>query len=282
MCTALPRSLLSSVARSHSSSSDLLQRLPTSRTFTTTSRLACRSSKLTPQASSIRSHSTSSSNTSPNMVQVSDLLSKNKAWSANFCANKPELAAQLAETQTPKILWIGCADSRVPESVICDADPGEIFVTRNIANQFRLDDDNALSVLTFAVQALGIEHVVVVGHTSCGGVNAAIAGAGAPASQDALQSSALLRHLVPLTQVAKRVLDANPGLEETELAQKIIYQSVKLQIDNIVSTDVIQDNWKGLTSPLSGKVMNKVTIHGLCYDIAKAQLVDLDLTRSSS
>ncbi|KAJ1031893.1 hypothetical protein NDA13_002277 [Ustilago tritici] len=282
MCTALPRSLLSSVARRHSSSSDLLQRLSTSRTFTTTSRLACRCSKLTSQASSIRSHSTSSSNTSPNMVQVSDLLSKNKAWSANFCANKPELSAQIAETQTPKILWIGCADSRVPESVICDADPGEIFVTRNIANQFRLDDDNALSVLTFAVQALGIEHVVVVGHTSCGGVNAAIAGAGAPASQDALQSSALLRHLVPLTQVAKRVIDANPGLEETELAQKIIYQSVKLQIDNIVSTDVIQDNWKGLTSPLSGKVMNKVTIHGLCYDIAKAQLVDLSLTRSSS
>lgn len=216
------------------------------------------------------------------MLQVSDLLAKNKSWSASFCANKPELAAQLAQTQTPKILWIGCADSRVPESVVCDADPGQIFVTRNIANQFRLDDDNALSVLTFAVQALGIEHVVVVGHTECGGVNAAIAGASAPPSQEALQSSALLRHLVPLTQVAKKVVDANPGLEGSELAQKVIYESVKLQVDNIVSTNVIQDNWKGVTSPLSGKVMNKVQVHGLCYDIAKAQLVDLDLTRSSA
>ncbi|KAJ1030438.1 hypothetical protein NDA16_001347 [Ustilago loliicola] len=216
------------------------------------------------------------------MLQISDLLQKNKAWSANFCANKPELAAQLAKTQTPKILWIGCADSRVPESVVCDANPGEIFVTRNIANQFRLDDDNALSVLTFAVQALGIEHVVVVGHTSCGGVNAAIAGANAPPSQEALQSSALLRHLVPLTQVAKKVVDANPDLPEEELAQKVIYESVKLQVDNIVSTNIIQDNWKGVTSSLSGKVMNKVQVHGLCYDIAKAQLVDLDLTQSAS
>ncbi|CDW94534.1 hypothetical protein [Sporisorium scitamineum] len=216
------------------------------------------------------------------MLQVSDLLSKNKSWSASFCANKPELAAQLAQTQTPKILWIGCADSRVPESVVCGADPGEIFVTRNIANQFRLDDDNALSVLTFAVQALGIEHVVVVGHTSCGGVNAAIAGASAPPSQEALESSALLRHLVPLTQVAKKVVDTNPGLEGSELAQKVVYESVKLQVENIVSTSIIQDNWKGVTSPLSGQVMNKVQVHGLCYDIAKAQLIDLDLTRSSS
>lgn len=216
------------------------------------------------------------------MFQVSDLLSKNKAWSANFASSKPELAAHLAQTQTPKILWIGCADSRVPESVICDANPGDIFVTRNIANQFRLDDDNALSVLTFAVQALGIEHVVVVGHTSCGGVNAAIAGASSPPSKEALESSALLRHLVPLTQIAQKVVSANAGLEGPELAQKVIYESVKLQVDNIVSTNIIQDNWKGVTSPLSGKVMNKVQVHGLCYDIAKAQLIDLDLTRSSS
>ncbi|SJX60233.1 related to carbonic anhydrase [Sporisorium reilianum f. sp. reilianum] len=279
MYTALARTPLFSLARrQRCSPSDLVQRLASIRTLSTTPRAACRTT--TP----IRSHSTASSSThtSPSMLQVSDLLSKNKAWSASFCANKPELAVQLAQTQEPKILWIGCADSRVPESVVCECDPGEIFVTRNIANQFRLDDDNALSVLTFAVQALGIEHVVVVGHTSCGGVNAAIAGASAPPSQEALESSALLRHLVPLTQVAKKVVDANPGLPDAELAQKVIYESVKLQVNNIVSTSIIQDNWNGVTSPLSGKVMNKVQVHGLCYDIAKAQLVDLDLTRSSA
>ena len=216
------------------------------------------------------------------MFQVSDLLNKNASWSANFKSSKPELAKQLAQTQTPKILWIGCADSRVPESVVCDANPGDSFVTRNIANQFRLDDDNALSVLTFAVQALGIEHVVVVGHTSCGGVNAAIAGTEAPPSNEALEFSALLRHLVPLTQVATKVVKQNPDLKGEALAEKVIYESVKLQVENIVSTNIIQDNWKEVPSPLSGKVMKKVQVHGLCYNIAKAELLDLDLTRSSS
>jgi len=216
------------------------------------------------------------------MKSLSDLLQKNKAWSADFLAKKPELAAHLAKVQTPKILWIGCCDSRVPETEICDAEPGDFFVTRNIANQFRLDDDNALSVLTFAVQAVGIEHVVVVGHSSCGGVIASIAGTSSPPTQEALQSSALLRHLVPLQQVAKKVVDANPDLKGKELEEKVVYESVKVQVDNIVSTNIIKDNWNGVKSPLSGKVMNKVQVHGLYYDIAKAELIDLDLTRSSS
>ncbi|ETS63458.1 hypothetical protein PaG_01743 [Moesziomyces aphidis] len=267
MYTLIPRSSLFSLARRHGSRLSV-------RTFASSSRVPCASPTTT-------TRQLSTTRPANNMFQVSDLLQKNQSWSANFAATKPELAKQLAQTQTPKILWIGCADSRVPESVVCDANPGDIFVTRNIANQFRLDDDNALSVLTFAVQALGIEHVVVVGHTSCGGVLAAIAGASAPPSKDALESSALLRHLVPLTQVAKKVTEANPELQGAELADKVIYESVKLQVENIVSTNIIQDNWKGVTSPLSGKVMNKVQVHGLCYDIAKAQLKDLDLTKSA-
>lgn len=215
------------------------------------------------------------------MFQVSDLIEKNQVWSSAFAENKPELAKKLAQTQTPKILWIGCADSRVPETVVCDASPGDIFVTRNIANQFRLDDDNALSVLTFAVQALGVEHIVVVGHTACGGVNAALAGADTAPTPEALKSSALLRHLQPLTHIAKQVVEDNPGLDKSALADKVIYQSVKAQVNNIASTDIIKDNWDGITSPLSGKVMNKVQIHGLCYDVASAKLEDLNLTKSA-
>lgn len=89
---------------------------------------------------------------------TASLLSKNAAWSQSTQAARPALFEGLAKGQAPKVLWVGCADSRVPESVVCGADPGEIFVTRNIANQFRKDDDNAISVLTYAVQALGVEH----------------------------------------------------------------------------------------------------------------------------
>lgn len=212
---------------------------------------------------------------------VNELVSMNKSWSEAFRSTKPDLAAHLAKVQTPKILWIGCADSRVPETVVCGCEPGDMFVTRNIANQFRLDDDNALSVLTFAVQAVGIEHILVVGHSSCGGVMASIASAEKPPTPEALEGSALLRHLVPLFDLTKKVIGANPELKGDELAKKVVVESVKLQIDNIVSTNIIKDNWSEVKSPLSGKVMNKVQVHGLYYDVGTSELTDLDLTRSA-
>ncbi len=142
--------------------SRLLARQATNR-FASSSSLLGRSSsprtQVTPilkTQASIRTHSTSSNCTS-NMFQSQRSPLEEKAWSANLLPASPSSPLTSHKTQHPKILWIGCADSRVPESVICDAKPGDIFVTVNIANQFRLDDDNALSVLTFAVQALGIE-----------------------------------------------------------------------------------------------------------------------------
>lgn len=215
------------------------------------------------------------------MQPVAELISKNKAWSADFIAKKPELAAHLAQKQTPKMLWFGCADSRVPETTVCDAQPGDFFVSRNIANQFRTDDTAALALLTFAVQSVGIEHVCVVGHSSCGGVLAALGSADAPPSEKDVAESALLTHLVPLFKVAKKVADANPGLSKDELAFKVVAASIEEQIDNIVNTQIIKDNWNGVTSPLSGKVMNKVQVHGLYFDIAKQELIDLNLTKSA-
>ncbi|PWN49377.1 carbonic anhydrase [Violaceomyces palustris] len=202
---------------------------------------------------------------------LSDLLSRNQSWAESQKKENPALLEACAKGQSPKVLWIGCADSRVPESVACQAQPGEIFVTRNIANQFNPDDDNAISVLTYAVQALGVEHVVVVGHTSCGGVNAAIAGSEIPIPE-VPASTALFRHLTPLTKLAFDVKKENPGLEGAELAAKVTEASVKRQMKNIIETDVIKGNWSGEVSPLSNKVMNKVTVHGWIYDIATGQI----------
>merc|ERR1711971_1065682 len=109
----------------------------------------------------------------PNAIPDS-LLDRNATWSQEYVSNMPELASALSQGQHPKVFWIGCSDSRVPESVVCNARPGELFVLRNVANQFQTHDDSAVSALTFAVQGLGVEHVIVVGHTSCGGVSAAV------------------------------------------------------------------------------------------------------------
>ena len=105
---------------------------------------------------------------------LDSLLDRNALWSQDFISQQPDLANALRQGQHPKVFWIGCSDSRVPESVVCDASPGEVFVLRNVANQFHPNDDSAVSALIFAVQALGVEHVIVVGHTSCGGVTAAV------------------------------------------------------------------------------------------------------------
>ncbi|EEB97807.1 hypothetical protein MPER_02799, partial [Moniliophthora perniciosa FA553] len=114
-----------------------------------------------------------------------------KTWATDVERAEPGFFAQQAKGQAPKVLWIGCADSRVPETTLTGARPGDIFVHRNIAksaflplrlqvpwpltfprSQFHLDDDSVLAVLTYSVDFLGVEHVVVVGHTECGGAAA--------------------------------------------------------------------------------------------------------------
>ncbi|EPQ32323.1 uncharacterized protein PFL1_00519 [Pseudozyma flocculosa PF-1] len=215
-------------------------------------------------------------------AMVQHLLERNVAWSSKTKETRPALLEELSKSQSPKVLWVGCADSRIPESVICGADPGEIFVTRNIANQFRPDDDNANSVLEFAVQALGVEHVVVVGHTSCGGVIAAINGSSNGPPPDEAAATPLFRHLTPLTKLAYRVAQANPGVTGAELNALVTRESVREQVDNVVKSATIQSNWKEETSPLSGKVMKKVQVHGWLYDLAAGQLKDLNLTRTAN
>lgn len=91
-------------------------------------------------------------------VQPADLLARNEAWCDEMSKTEAEMLRDNAAGQNPSILWIGCSDSRVPESVVAKCRPGDIFTHRNIAGQFSETDDSAMSVLTYAVEALGVEH----------------------------------------------------------------------------------------------------------------------------
>jgi carbonic anhydrase len=107
------------------------------------------------------------------MESLQDLLDRNLAWAERATASDPQFFRRLVAQQAPQYLWIGCSDARVPANEIVDLAPGELFVHRNVANVVAAEDANAQAVIEFAVSVLKVRHIMVVGHYSCGGVQAA-------------------------------------------------------------------------------------------------------------
>jgi len=211
---------------------------------------------------------------------LSRLLSANSQWAADVEKSEPGFFKQCAAGQSPKVLWIGCADSRAPESVITACKPGDIFVHRNIANQFHLDDESAQSVLTYAVDSLGVEHVVVVGHTQCGGAaacfNAAQGAAGSLPVPSASAEAPINRWLTPLTSLASS-LDHVVGGSAAEALPILVEENVKAQVKNICKSDTVLSAW----STANGK-SKPLWVHGWVYEIEKGVLRDLEISQGPS
>jgi len=199
---------------------------------------------------------------------ISNLQQANSEWIKAVLEKDPEFFKRTAKGQSPKILWIGCADSRVPESVIVAANPGDIFVHRNIANQFHLNDDSALSVLAYAVGSVGVEHVIVAGHTKCGGCVEAWKICAHPPPPPVLPNTPLIRWITPLVKLAGELGLASK--EKDEAVEILVKESVKRQVENIVKTDVIQKAWAE---------KKNVHVHGLVYELNTGKLTDLGVTR---
>ena len=108
------------------------------------------------------------------MADLKHLLANNRTWADDIKSREPDFFWKLAQIQNPDYLWIGCSDSRVPANQITGLAPGEIFVHRNVANVVSHTDFNCLSVMEFAVDALKVKHIIVVGHYGCGGVQAVV------------------------------------------------------------------------------------------------------------
>lgn len=142
---------------------------------------------------------------------------------------------RLRHQQVPDILWIGCSDSRVPANVIAGLDPGEVFVHRNIANVVPHTDLNVLTVLAYAVEVLGVEHVIVCGHYGCGGIAAAL---GTPRHD---LSDAWLRHIRDVARTHDDDLAARA--DPTSRAARLAELNAIEQARNVCGTSIVQGAW---------------------------------------
>lgn len=186
-------------------------------------------------------------------------LETNKQWSTNVADSHPELIPTLSKGQAPPILWIGCSDSRVPETTILGALPGDIFTHRNIANVVHAGDISLAAVVTYAVVHLKVKHVVLSGHTLCGGVNAALGNS---------RLGLLDTWLLPIRSSRRQLLE-DPGWSswsDEEKALKLVEANVRRGVG------ILKEN----ADIIEATKERGLTVHGVVYDIAKGQLRELD------
>ncbi|HEV7379674.1 MAG TPA: carbonic anhydrase, partial [Dyadobacter sp.] len=163
------------------------------------------------------------------------LFDNNKNWVVDRNTNNPEFFTSLAQGQSPEFLWIGCSDSRVPANEVTGTAPGDIFVTRNIANMVVHTDMSMLSVLDYSVNVLGVKHVMVVGHYGCGGVKAAMGN-----KQVGLIDN-WLRNIKDVYRLHEKELDAIEN--DTDRFNLLVELNVREQVLNLTKTSIVQNAW---------------------------------------
>lgn len=191
------------------------------------------------------------------MQSLAGLFENNRVWAEGRVKEDPTFFERLANQQSPKYLWIGCSDSRVPANQITGLDPGEVFVHRNVANVVVQTDFNLLSVVQYAVEVLKVEHVIVCGHYGCGGVRAAME------NQRHGLIDNWLRHI---QSVARRDEAQLEGLSLDEKADKLCELNVMAQARNLSRTTILQDAW------MRGQ---KIDVHSWIYRLNTGRLHSL-------
>ncbi len=194
------------------------------------------------------------------------ILAGNKEWMKQVEEDTTGKLKQLAHGQSPEILWIGCADSRVPANQVTNTLPGEVFVHRNIANVCVHSDMNMLSVLDYAVNVLKVKHVIVAGHYGCGGVAASLS-----RKQYGIIDNWLC-HIKDVYRLHSEEIDAIT--DDEQKVNRLVELNVAEQVFNLCTTSIIQNAWK--------EEHRDLAVHGVVIDISTGQLIDLDITFTDS
>ena len=189
------------------------------------------------------------------------MLENNKKWVTSKLEKDPDYFLKLSKGQQPPVLWIGCSDSRVPANEIIGAEPGEVFVHRNIANMVVHSDMNLLSVLDYAVNVLKVKHIIVCGHYGCGGVQAAMT------NKHIGLIDNWIRHIKDVYRFHSSEL--NSIVDEAERFNRFVELNVVEQVLDLAKTSIVQGAWEK---------NQDLHVHGWVYDVADGLINDLGIS----
>ena len=192
-------------------------------------------------------------------MDLKKIYQNNEKWIQEKLALDSDYFVNLAKGQSPEILYIGCSDSRVTAEDLMGANPGEVFIHRNIANMVISIDLNMMSVLNYAVRHLKVKHIVVCGHYECGGVKAALT----PADMGILNP--WLRNIRDVYRLHQTELDAIE--ESSKRYDRLIEINVQEQCVNLIKTAAVQEAYKE----------RGITVHGWVFDIHTGKIIDLNI-----
>lgn len=192
------------------------------------------------------------------MDSIQRLILANRAWVQYTLERDPNFFKKLKEGQQPEFLWIGCSDSRIPADTVVGAEPGDMFVHRNIANMIIHTDFNMLSVLEFAIKTLQVKRVILCGHYGCGGIKAAMT------HQNLGLINKWLRHIKDVYRFHRVELDGIP--DESTRFDRLVELNVLEQIHHLAETSIVQQSWHDNGFP---------DLHGWVFDMGSGGLKEL-------
>jgi carbonic anhydrase len=198
------------------------------------------------------------------MPAIKSLFKNNRQWAENVKLSDPDFFKNLSEQQSPKYLWIGCSDSRVPANELLGMAPGEVFVHRNIANLVVHTDLNCLSVIQYAVEVLKVKHIIVCGHYGCGGIIASMDNE----SRGLIDN--WLRHIKDVYRFHKQKFEQLDN--EKDRVNLLCELNVIEQVANVANSSILQKAWK------NGQ---EITINGFVYNLHDGILKNLDVAVNS-
>ncbi len=193
------------------------------------------------------------------------LIENNRNWVKQKLSLDENFFKKLAKGQQPPLLWIGCSDSRVPANELIGAQPGEVFVHRNIANMVIHTDMSMLSVLDYAVNVLKVKHIIVCGHYGCGGIKAAMG------NQHVGIIDNWIRHIKDVYRFHHQELDLIT--EETKRFNRFVELNVIEQVCDLAKTSIVQSSWDN---------NHELSIHGWVYDVGSGLVKDLEVNFSNN